>query len=85
MTEESRLPLDTKEFVAGWQSIVEEHVGGDLVEAVRRLSAPDRGGAEGLARHLTHAFQLAAAPNGGLHAGVQYLCEAANAGQDSPA
>jgi hypothetical protein len=77
MTDDSRLSLDTKEFVAGWQSIVEDHVVQDLIGAVRRLSAPESGGPEGLARHLSHAFQITAAPGGGVQAGVQYLCEMA--------
>jgi hypothetical protein len=74
MKEESRPPLDTKEFVAGWQSIVEGHVGGDLTAAVRKLVS---GEPEALARHLTHALQLAASPTGSVQAAVLYLCEIA--------
>jgi hypothetical protein len=77
MTDDSRISLDTKEFVAGWQSIVEDHVVQDLIGALRRLSAPESGGPEELARHLTHAFQVAAAPSGGVQAAVQYLCDMA--------
>jgi hypothetical protein len=78
MKEESRPPLDTREFVAGWQSIVEDHVVSDLAGAVRKLGATEHGGPEALARHLTHAFQVAAAPKGSVQAAVQYLCEIAN-------
>ncbi|HEY7478910.1 MAG TPA: hypothetical protein VH680_00205 [Gemmatimonadales bacterium] len=74
MKEESRPPLDTKEFVAGWQSIVEEHVGGELAGAVRKLASGDP---EALTRHLTHAFSLAAGSTGNVTAAIQYLCEAA--------
>ena len=74
MKEESRPSLDTKEFVAGWQSIVDEHLSGDLAGAVRKLAAGDP---ETLTRHLTHAFSLAAGSTGNVAAAVQYLCEAA--------
>jgi hypothetical protein len=74
MKDESRPPLDTKEFVAGWQSIVDEHVSSDLAGAVRKLASGDP---ETLARHLTHAFSLAAGPAGNVTAAIQYLCEAA--------
>ena len=76
---------DTKEFVAGWQSIVEDHVLRDLAGAIDKLGAPEHGGTESLARHLTHAFQVAAAPKGGVQAAVTYLCEiAGHAGQPGP-
>jgi hypothetical protein len=78
--------MDTKEFIAGWQSIVEEHVVTDLAGAVRTLAAPERGGPEALARHLTHAFQVAARPKGSVQAAVHYLCElAGSAEQPGPA
>ena len=77
---------DTKEFVAGWQSIIEEHVLHDLAGALTKLGAADQGGTEALARHLTHAFQVAAGPKGGVQAAVQYLCEIAGlAEQPGPA
>jgi hypothetical protein len=86
MKEESRPHLDTKEFVAGWQNIVEDHVVSDLAGAVRKLAAPEQGGTEALARHLTHAFQVAAGPKGSVQAAVQYLCELADhAEQPGPA
>jgi len=77
MKQEPQSPLDTKEFVAGWQNIVEEHVVGDLADALRRLSAAEPGGSEALARHVTHALQVAAGPAGSVQAAVQYLCEVA--------
>ena len=77
MKEESRPPLDTKEFVAGWQTIVEEHVVHDLAGALRKLWATEPGATEALARHLAHAFQVAASPQGSVQAAVNYLCEIA--------
>jgi hypothetical protein len=78
MKDEPRSALDTKEFVAGWQSIVEDHVVSDLAGAVGKLAAPEHGGPEALARHLTHAFQVAASPKGSVQAAVQYLCGVAD-------
>jgi hypothetical protein len=77
MNQEPHPPLDTKEFVAGWKNIVEEHVGSDLASALRKLAAGDPGGTEALARHVTHALQVAASPTGGVQAAVHYLCEVA--------
>jgi hypothetical protein len=71
------LPRDTKEIVAGWQNIVEEHVASDLAGALHKLGASRPGGTEALARHLTHALQVAASPAGGVQAAVHYLCEVA--------
>ena len=83
MDQEPRLPLDTKEFVANWQNIVEEHVAGDLAGALRRLGASRQGGAEALARHVTHALQVAASPTGSVQAAVHYLCEVADLTEES--
>ena len=78
MKQEPRPPRDTKEFVVNWQNIVEEHVAGDLADALRRLGASPPGGTEALARHVTHALQVAASPTGSLQAAVHYLCEVAD-------
>lgn len=78
MKQEPHPLLDTKEFVAGWRNIVEEHVVSDLAEALRKLAAGEPGGADTLARHVTHALQVAAGPAGSVQAAVHYLCEAAN-------
>lgn len=77
MKQEPDPPIDTKEFVAGWKNIVEEHVVGDLAEALRKLAAADPGRTGALARHVTHALEVAASPTGGVQAAVQYLCEVA--------
>jgi hypothetical protein len=71
-------PLNTKEFAAGWQNIVEEHLAGDLSGALQKLVASRPGGAEALARHVTHALQMASGPTGSVQAAVQYLCQVAD-------
>jgi hypothetical protein len=78
MAQEPQSPRDTKEFVAGWQHIVEEHVVSDLAGALHKLAASERGGSGALARHVSHALQMAAGPTGGLQAAVRYLCDAAD-------
>ena len=80
MNQDSHLPLDTKEFVAGWKTIVEEHVVSDLAAALRKLGSGEAAATDALARHVTHALQVAAGPAGSVQAAVHYLCEAA-AGQ----
>ncbi len=82
MEQEPRPPISTKEFVAGWQNIVEEHVAGDLAGALRKLAAGDPGGSEALARHVTHALQVAASPAGSVQAAVHYLCEVADRAEE---
>jgi hypothetical protein len=77
MNQEPRRPRDTKEFVAGWQNIVEAQVVSDLTVALPKLAESEAGGTAALARHVAHALQLAASPAGGLQAAVHYLCEAA--------
>jgi hypothetical protein len=69
--------LDTKEFVAGWQHIVEEHVVSDVAAALRKLAVSEPGATESLARHVARALQLAASPTGSVQAAVHYLCEVA--------
>jgi hypothetical protein len=82
MEQEPRPPRNTKELVAGWQNIVEEHVVRDLAGALHRLAADAAGGTDFLARHVAHALQLAANPSGGIQAAVQYLCEVADRATD---
>jgi hypothetical protein len=77
MEQEPRTP-DTREFVAGWQNIVEKHLAGDLAAALQKLAASRPGETEALARHVTHALQLAAGPTGSVQAAIHYLCEVAD-------
>jgi hypothetical protein len=83
MKQEPHLPLDTKEFAAGWQNIVEEHLAGDLAAALDKLAASRAGGTEALARHVTHALQVAASPTGSVQAAVHYLCEVADLAKEA--
>jgi hypothetical protein len=82
--EEQRFPLlNTREFVAKWRTVVEEHLVSELTELVRPLAAggggtdlgPEQSAA--LARHVAYALQVAGSSNGGLHAAVEYLRQAA--------
>jgi hypothetical protein len=82
MKQEPHLPLNTKEFAAGWQNIVEEHLAGDLAAALHKLASSPPGGTEALARHVTHALQVAASPTGSVQAAVHYLCEVADLAED---
>jgi len=79
MEQKPHPPRDTKEFAAGWQNIVEEHLAGDLVAALQKLAAS---GTEALARHVTHALQVAAGPTGSVQAAVHYLCEVADLAEE---
>lgn len=76
MNQEPRPPRDTKEFVAGWQNIVEAQVVSDLTVALPKLAASRPDGTAALARHVAHALQVAASP-AGVQAAVRYLSEAA--------
>jgi hypothetical protein len=78
VTQEPHLPLNTKEFAAGWQNIVEEHLAKDLANAIHKLAARQPGGTEALAHHVTHALQVAAGPAGSVQAAIHYLCEVAD-------
>ena len=82
MDEELRHPADTREFMAMWNTVTAEHLAhklsGVLQELPRRLSdAPvlDQTQAGALSPLLIRAFQVAAAPEGGVHAAVQFLAE----------
>ena len=83
MNQEPHHPLDTKEFVAGWQNIVEAQVVSDLIVALPKLAVSEPGGTEALARHVAHALQLAAGPTGSVQAAVRYLSEAAAQAEES--
>jgi len=75
-------PTDTREFMAMWNAVTAEHLIHKLAAALEELSkrvpdAPTFGtaGAEVMAPLLIHAFQVAAAKDGGVHAAVQFLVE----------
>jgi hypothetical protein len=82
MDDESRTPQDTREFVAMWNAVTAEHLThklrGVLQELGRRVpNVPtlDAAQAEALSPLLVRAFQVAASPEGGAHAAVQFLAE----------
>jgi hypothetical protein len=84
MDREQDNPLNTREFTAKWQNIVEEHVVPSLAAVLPRLmtgtaSEPvSQEHWDGLARRLAHALQVAASPSGGVHAAVEYLQQMAD-------
>jgi hypothetical protein len=82
MDEELRHPTDTREFMAMWNSVTAEHLAhklsGALQDLPRRLpDAPalDETQAGALSPLLVRALQVAASPEGGVHAAVQFLSE----------
>lgn len=79
ISEERRHPANTQEFVAMWSAAKEEHFVQELAPMLPVLL----GSPENLeptrvretARHLVTAMRLAAAPEGGVHAAVEYLAQ----------
>jgi hypothetical protein len=76
-------PQDTREFMARWNAATEEHLTHQLQGV---LDALVQGGtlpsltppqSARLAPMLVQAFQVAATPDGGAHAAIQYLSEQA--------
>ena len=90
--EETPFPaLNTREFVARWHSVVEEHLVVELTHILRDLAAAEPGGLEpgaepsvGLARHVAYALQVAGSSNGGVQAALQYLQQAVAIRQEVP-
>ena len=87
MDEELKPPENTREFMAMWNTVTSEHLAhkltGVLQELPRRLPAAprlDETQAGAISPLLVRALQVAASPEGGVHAAVQFLAEyAANA------
>jgi hypothetical protein len=82
MDQPSGRPADTREFMAMWNAVTAEHLTHKLAGALQELAqrvpnAPELGApqAEAIAPLLIHAFQVAAAKEGGVHAAVQFLVE----------
>lgn len=82
-------PSNTREFMAMWNSVTAEHLTHKLSGVLRQLperrpDAPplDEAQAGALAALMIRAFQVAASPEGGVHAAVQFLAEY---GADAPA
>ena len=88
MDKERKGPENTREFLAMWNDATAEHLAHRMTGILEQLS---RGGpaaahltdaqAAALSPLLVRALQVAAAPDGGVHAAVQFLGEyAADAG-----
>jgi hypothetical protein len=75
-------PQDTREFMALWNSATADHlthklavVLQDLTRRVPGLPPMDEPQTEAISPILVRAFQVAASPEGGVHAAVQFLAE----------
>jgi hypothetical protein len=79
-TSERRRPLaNTEEFVAMWSATKEEHLVQELVQLLPALLGSAKLnaiGTEEVAQHLIRALHLAARPEGGVHAAMDYLRKA---------
>ena len=82
MDESRNHPANTREFLAMWNAVTAEHLTHKLSAALQQLSqrvpnAPTLGEAQAdaIAPLLVQAFQVAASPEGGVHAAVQFLSE----------
>ena len=75
-------PANTREFMAMWNAVTAEHLTHKLTGVLQQIgervpNAPTFGEAqaEALSPLLIRAFQVAASPEGGVHAAVQFLAE----------
>lgn len=75
-------PQDTREFMALWNTATADHlthklagVLHDLPDRVPEFPRMDEAQAGATALILLRAFQVAAGPEGGVHAAVQFLAE----------
>jgi hypothetical protein len=82
MDEEIRPPGDTREFMAMWNSVTADHLSHKLSGVLQQLSARlpdtpmlDEAQAGALSPPLVRALQVAASPEGGVQAAVQFLAE----------
>ncbi len=89
MDEQVDHPSNTREFMAMWNSVTAEHLMHKLTGVLQVLpervpEAPrlDQAQAAALSSLLVRAFQVAASPEGGVHAAVQFVAEY---GSDAPA
>jgi hypothetical protein len=85
-SEQRRRPADTQELVAMWSEAKEQHFVQELASLLPRLlgASDDLAGkqVEEAARHLVHALHLAARPEGGMHAAMDYLTRIVEGGKD---
>jgi hypothetical protein len=78
-SEERGRLADTQEFLAMWNAAKEEHFAQELAPMLSLLLGSsgnvDAGRVQEAARHLVRAMHLASAPQGGLHAALDYLAQ----------
>ena len=75
-SERRRPPADTQELVAMWSATKEQHFVQELVQLLPALLGTEKLGKDQLeevARQLIRALHLAARPEGGVHAAMDYL------------
>lgn len=75
-SERRRGPADTQELLAMWSAAKEQHFVQELVQLLPPLLGSgklDENRIEEAARHLIRALHLAARPEGGIHAAMDYL------------
>ena len=82
MDEELKNPANTREFMAMWNAVTTEHLTRQLTDVLQQLTRRlpdgpvlDNAQAGALSPLLIRAFQVAAAPEGGVHAAVEFLAE----------
>jgi LDH2 family malate/lactate/ureidoglycolate dehydrogenase len=80
-------PADTREFIALWNTVKEEHFVAQLVPLLPRLFNGsielNAEQAEPAARHLVRAMHLAETPEAGVQAAITYLAEVAEGRTES--
>jgi hypothetical protein len=88
MEDAPRAPLNTREFVARWQGIIEEHFVDKLADSLGHLAAARPGGpmleqeqCRMMAHHVVQALYVAASSSGGVPDAVQYLVQVAAEGE----
>lgn len=84
MDDAPHAPLNTREFVARWQGIIEEHFVSKLADSLGQLAAADRGGptlqpaqCRVMAHHVVQALHVAANSTRGVPEAVDYLVQVA--------
>lgn len=75
MPDDLQPPENTREFVAMWNSATAAHLSHKLSAVLQQLAMLDEAQAGALSPLLIRAFQVAASPEGGVHAAVQFLGE----------
>ena len=80
ISDESRRPADTREFLAMWSAAKEEHFAQELVPMLPLLLGSstnnlDAARVQEAAHHLVRAMHLASEPEAGMPAALEYLTQ----------